>query len=208
MLALHPHAVQFAICKAWCRGRSCFADDDANTVLFRQSLEPRAEIYDVAHDGVGDAELRPHVADIHDATRDADPDSDRRPAAFAECVLEAGYRIDHAQSGSDGVVRMFVVVEWGAPKSHDRIAHVLVYGAAMLLDDAGDRCQEFVHEPCQLARIEIFRKSCEAAHVGEQHGHVAAVAFERGFFATGIEFRDQARRNVLTENAGQVPLVA
>src|SRR4029079_3730558 len=82
--ALYAHAIDLAAADVGHGGARVLADDDGDAVLLGQSLEPRCEGYRVAEHRVSLAEFRAHVADVHCAAVDADPDGELGPAALVE----------------------------------------------------------------------------------------------------------------------------
>jgi hypothetical protein len=80
VLALDTHHVDFAEHDVRDQLPGLVADQHAEIVLLGETFEARAEVHRVAHDGIGLAQLRAHVADAHASRVDADPDLELRPA--------------------------------------------------------------------------------------------------------------------------------
>ena len=78
-----------------------------------------------------------------------------------------------------------------AEERHDIVAHVFVDVAALVLDGLAEAREAAVHQRMHLLRVELFAELREAAHVREEHGHLAAL--RRGglgfFLRNAIEFR-------------------
>src|SRR5947199_7127302 len=62
---------------------------------------------------------------------------------------------------------------------HDAVAGVLVYRALEAVHALGQQLEEAVDDPVPLLGIELLRQLHRALHVGEEHGHLLALAFER-----------------------------
>ena len=78
-----------------------------------------------------------------------------------------------------------------AEDRHDIVAHMLVDGAAIALDDAVNRLEIAVQHGVGLLGAEPARKIGEAGDVGEQNGHLATFTGhggERGQFRRGSVF--------------------
>ena len=111
----------------------------------------------------------------------------------------------HDQRRMQRVFCMLLVLQWRAPKGHDRVADVLVDGAAIALNGFGHMRQVSIHHCRQLGWRQALRDRGEIAHVGKQHGHVAAFTFGR--IGAGIlgHFVDQFFRHIGTEDTGDLP---
>src|SRR5689334_7048675 len=88
VFSLHPHSVDFA---TYDPGDACLGgltDNNISPVLLCDAFEARAQVHGVAHDGVGLADLRSHVADPHRARVDADADLECQPTLCLESLVE------------------------------------------------------------------------------------------------------------------------
>ena len=104
-----------------------------------------------------------------------------------ELVVELAHGFCIVQAGDAGAFGVILVRQRRAPERHDRVADVLVERAAVILKTTSvTSCRyAFISRPAPPAS-ELSEMRGEVAHVGEQDGHVAALAFHRnasGFFA-------------------------
>ncbi len=94
---------------------------------------------------------------------------------------------------------MVGIVERRVPERHDRIAHVLVDGAALLKDHVGERRQQRVDEVGQLVRGEPLRNGGEVPDVAEQDGELLYLAAELEPVGVGDQLVDHRWRDVVRE---------
>ena len=169
--------------------------------MFGEPLQPGSEVYRISHDGISHAKLGTHIADVHFTARHADADCNRLPTLRLEIVAEILHRLDHLETRQNRMPGVIGISQGRAPKGHYRIAHILVDRAAVFLDHVRDRCQKLIHQARQFLGVKAFRDGRKTTDIGEQDREFLALAFERYFLATFIQFLHQRRRNVLAEYA-------
>src|SRR5437016_5363454 len=102
---------------------------------------------------------------------------------------------------------------------HDAVAGVLVHRALEAVHALGQQLEEAVDDPVPLLGIELLGELHRALHVGEEHGHLLALAFERaagaeyllGQVLRGVRrrrFLGQSRRRGLRSAAAPAELLA
>ena len=136
LVALDPHPVKFAVMKTPGAVGRGFADDEGHAIDFGDALQAGTQVHGVTQHRVGDAELRAHVADTHVAGIESYADFDPRPTARFEPVTDLLEFLEHRNRCFERVLRVLGIGQRGTPKSHDGIAHVLVDGATVLVNDA------------------------------------------------------------------------
>jgi len=67
-----------------------------------------------------------------------------------------------------------------AEQRHDPVAGVLIHRALEAVDAVGEDLEEAIHDAMPFLRINLLGQLHRAFHIGEQHGHLLALAFERG----------------------------
>jgi hypothetical protein len=83
-----------------------------------------------------------------------------------------------------------------AEQSHDRIADVLVHGAAILRNDGIGPGVKSLYQPAEILGIEPGGKCSEAAQVGKENRYLSALTSR---FGTG-----RGRRRTISGTAGRV----
>ncbi len=181
--------------------------DELRIVDPGQALETGTEVDGVADDRVGDTIPRPHVADIHDAGVDPDPEVDRRPLPFREPGIHAIQCAQHRDAGVHRPYRMVVLRQRRSPERHDRIAHVFVDGRAVAVQNIRHFGEIEVEHLGQLARVELLRDGGEIPNVAEQHGQFPRLAVQRIRLRFAADRADDLRRYVLPEYRYQFLLI-
>ena len=103
---------------------------------------------------------------------------------------------------------MRVLEQRRVPERHDGIAHELVDSAALGEDDVGQRREQPVEEGDQLLRRQPLGDVGEAAHVGEQHRHLARLAAELQLVVVARQLLDQRRGDVMSEGGAHAAALA
>ena len=75
---------------------------------------------------------------------------------------------------------MILVRDRRAEERHDAVAGELVDEALEALDALGEDREEALHDAAPLLRVELLGELHRALHVGEEHRHLLALAFEGG----------------------------
>ena len=136
-------------------------------------LEPRGHVHGVADDRVGVAH-RPgqHLAGVH-------PDAKGEVRAVREPVVHLGHGRLHPEAGPHRALRVVLVRHRGAEDRHHVVADVLVDGAAVALDLLAEPHQRAVHQRLHGLRVHPLRERGVAGEVGEQHGHLPPLLWQR-----------------------------
>jgi hypothetical protein len=75
---------------------------------------------------------------------------------------------------------MIFMRDRGPKERHDAVAHDLVDRALIAVDGCHHPFQHGIKELPRLLRIAIGKELQRTLHVGEEHGHLLALAFEGG----------------------------
>ena len=78
-----------------------------------------------------------------------------------------------------GALGVILVRDRRAEQRHDAVAGVLVDGALEAVHALGEDREEAIHDLVPLLRVELLGELHRALHVGEEHGHLLALAFRR-----------------------------
>jgi hypothetical protein len=84
------------------------------------------------------------------------------------------------ERGVAGALRVVLVRDRRAEEGHDAVAGVLVHRPLEAVHAVGEDLEEAVEDLVPLFRVELLCKIHRALHVGEQHGHLLALAFDGG----------------------------
>ena len=79
-----------------------------------------------------------------------------------------------------GAPRMVLVRDRRAEQRHDPVAGVLVDRALEAVNAVGEDREEAIHDLVPLFGIDLLGELHRALHVGEEDGHLLALAFEGG----------------------------
>ena len=90
------------------------------------------------------------------------------------------HRVTDGEGGADGALGVVVVRDRGAEHGHDAVAEVLVDVAVVLLDDPVDPVEEAFEQGVQRFGVEFPAQRGVADQIGEQHGHLPALATQNG----------------------------
>jgi hypothetical protein len=159
------------------RQRAAGEEDGAGQ---RRLLHARRQVRRLAHRRVVHAEVRadgPH----HNLARvepDADGDGHTRRASHLGGV--AADRLLHPQRGVARAHGMVLVGEGSAEQRHDAVTHDLVHGALVPVHGLHHVLDDRVQELSRLLGIAVGEQLHRALQVGEEHGHVLALAFQDG----------------------------
>ncbi len=96
---------------------------------------------------------------------------------------------------------MIRIIERRVPERHDRVAHVLVDGAAVLEDDFRKRRQQAVDELGELVRVHVLGDRREVAHVAEEQRQRPHLAAKLQLVRVGDDLVHHRRRDVIAERA-------
>ena len=148
-------------------------------IRLRHLLHPGREVGGLAHRGVVHVEVatdRPHQ---HVAGIQADPDLDGNAMRTLHLVAVAAHPLLHAEGRVAGAERVIFVGERGAEESHDAVAHDLVDGAFVVVDGLHHALQDGVEQVARLLGVALGEQLHGALEVGEENGHLLALAFQR-----------------------------
>jgi hypothetical protein len=144
-------------------------------------LHPRGQVRSLSHRGVVHVEIAADGAhdDLPGVQPDTDLDHGRVRASYVfRVLLHAFLHPDRRIAGPHGVVLMG---ERRAEQRHDPVAHHLVDRALIAVDGLHHPFEHRIEEFAGLLGIAISEQLHGALEVGEEHGHLLALAFERGF---------------------------
>ena len=85
-----------------------------------------------------------------------------------------------------GALRVILVRDRRAEERHDAVAGVLVRRALEAVHAVGEDREEAIDDAVPLFRVELLGELHRALHVGEEHGHLLALAFEGGARGAGF----------------------
>ena len=86
----------------------------------------------------------------------------------------------HSQRGIAGADRVVLVPDRRSEQRHDPVAHHLVDGALVVMDGLHHPFEHRVEELPGLLGVAVGEELHRALEVGEEHGHLLALAFEGG----------------------------
>ena len=84
------------------------------------------------------------------------------------------------ESRVTGPPRMILVRDRRSEQRHDAVARVLIDRAFEAVNSVRKDREETIHNLVPLFRVDLFGKVHRALHVGEEDGHLLALAFESG----------------------------
>jgi hypothetical protein len=87
-------------------------------------------------------------------------------------LLESQRRVARAD-------RMILMGERRAEKRHDAVAHHLIHRALVAVNRFHHPFENRIQEPARLVRVALGEQLHRAFHVGEEDGHLLALAFDR-----------------------------
>ena len=107
---------------------------------------------------------------------------------------------------------MVLVRDRRAEHCHDPIAHVLIDRALEAVNSVGQDREEALHDPVPVLGIDRLREIHRALEVGEENGHLLALAFQRasrrqdllGEVLRGIGRRGPNRGRLFTQRSTAV----
>ena len=82
------------------------------------------------------------------------------------------------ERGEAGAPRVILVRDRRSEQRHDAVAGVLIHRALEAVNAVGEYLEEAVQDLVPLFRIELLGQIHRALHVGEEHRHLLALAFE------------------------------
>ena len=89
-------------------------------------------------------------------------------------------RVAQVQRGEAGALRVVLVGDGRAEQRHDAVAGVLVHRAFEAVHAVGEDGEEAIEDAVPFLRIHLLGQFHRALDVGEQDGHLLALAFEGG----------------------------
>ena len=152
---------------------------DAGAVRARDLLQARGDVGHGTLRGVVHAQV---VADLphHDLARvDPDPRREVEAALEAQLVGEARELVAQLQRREARALRVVLVRDRRAEQRHDPVAGVLIHRALVAVYALGEDLEEAIEQTVPVLGVELRREIGRALHVGEQHRHLLALAFER-----------------------------
>jgi len=157
-------------------------------------LHAGSDVDRIAQRGVLDPEVRPDLADDHQAGVDADPHVDLDAVPGSDGRLRTGHRLDDVEPCPDSPDRVVLVGDRGAEESEDGVAEEAGERPLVAVDRLDEVLEGRVHEVGPVLGIHLFGGRRRSLHVGEEHGDGASLA---GHGPTG------ARRLELGEHLGR-----
>ena len=144
-----------------------------------QLLHPLREPHRVALRRVVHAEVVADLADHHLARVEAHADGEADAARGPQLVRVASDLVTEMERRPARALGVVLVRDRRPEERHDAVAGVLVHRALEAVHALGQQLEEAVHDPVPLFGIELLRQLHRALHVGEEHRHLLALAFER-----------------------------
>jgi hypothetical protein len=142
-------------------------------------LHPRGQVGRLADRGVVHAQIAADGAHHDFARVEPDPDLHVHAVRSARLLRVARHRFLHAQSGVAGAHRVVLVGERCTEEGHDAVAHHLVHRALVAVHRFHHPVEHGVEDPAGVFRVAVGEQFHRALHVGEQHRHLLAFAFQR-----------------------------
>ena len=152
---------------------------DQHGARARELLHPRGEMRRLTDCRVVHAQVIADRADHDFAGVEPDPDLHGH-AVRAPRLL--GVSIDgflHAERGITGADGVVFVRDRRAEQCHDPVAHHLVHRALVVVNGVHHVCEDRVEDLARLLRIAVGDELHRTLEVGEEDGHLLALAFER-----------------------------
>src|SRR5262252_9306664 len=132
----------------------------------------------LADGGVVHAEIAADGSDDDIAGVESDPDLDTCPVGVTRFFRVLLDRFLHAQRRVAGAHGMVLVGDGRAEERHDAIPHDLVHGAFKAVDRVHHALEHGVEDLPRLLGIAVGEELHRALEVGEEDGHLFALAFE------------------------------
>ena len=107
---------------------------------------------------------------------DPDPGREVEAGAAAQLGRVLGDVVEHLQSRVTGAPRVILVGDRGAEDGHDPVTGELVDGSLKALHRVGQDREEALHDLAPLLRVLPLGEVHRAAHVGEEHRYLLALA--------------------------------
>ena len=145
----------------------------------RHLLHPRGEVGGLADRRVVHAEVVRDRAHDDLAGVEAHPDPDAEPFEPLHLVGPAAHAVLHAQGGVAGADGVVLVGQRRAEERHDPVAHDLVHGALVPVDGLQHALEDRVEQVPRVLGITVGQELHRALEVGEEDGHLLALALER-----------------------------
>ena len=108
----------------------------------------------------------------------ADADLDGGPVGSPHGVGVALHRLLHAQRRVAGARRVVLEGERRAEEGHDAVAHHLVHRALVAVNGVHHQLEHGIEELAGLLGVAVGQQLHRALHVGEENGHLLALALE------------------------------
>ena len=126
---------------------------------------------------------RPHH---HLSGVQTDPNVDERALAPAQLLGVALDRLLHAQGGVTRPQAVVFESEGCSEQRHDSVAHHLVYGPLVTVDGLHHPFKHRIKDLAGLFGIAVGKQLHRALEVGEEHGHLLALALEGALRCEGL----------------------
>ena len=144
----------------------------------RELLHPRGEMRRLADSGVVHVEIVPYGAD-DDLTRvEADADLHVDAVSAASFLGVSLDRLLHPQGRVARADRVILVGNGGPEQRHDAVAHHLVHRPLVAVDGLHHEFKHRIKDLAGLFGIAVGEEFHRALEVGEEHGHLLALAFQ------------------------------
>jgi len=128
--------------------------------------------------GVVHAQIVADLAHYHLAGVEPHAHREVDGARQSQFVSPAFQLVARMQRRVAGALRVVLVRDRRAEEGHDAVAGVLVHRPLEAVHAVGKDLEEAIEDGVPLLRIELFRQLHRALHVGEEDGHLLALAFE------------------------------
>ena len=151
----------------------------------RERLHALRQADRVADGGVLGLVVLADRAGDHLARVDPDPDREAEPLGAAKLARVLGDELADVKSREAGPRGVVLVRDRRPEQRHDPVARELVHGALEAPDALGEQREEALHDLTPLLGVGLLGHVHRAHDVGEQDGHLLALAVERRRFVFG-----------------------
>ena len=146
----------------------------------RRLLKARGQVGGVAHRRVVHPQVIADLPDDDGPRVEADPHLQGKAALALDLPIVVSERPLDRERGVRRPARAVLVSDRGAEERHHAVARVLVDRALEPVNLGRDQLEASVHDAVHVLRIQLLGERGEARDVGEEDGHLAALALEGG----------------------------
>ena len=133
----------------------------------------------LADGGVVHSQIAPDAADQDVAGVEPGADLHLDTLAAPQLFRVAPDGVLHAQRRVAGAHRMILVRQRRAEERHDAVTHHLIHRALVSMDGVHHPLEDWIEELAGVLGVSLGEQLHGAFQIGEEHGHLLALAFER-----------------------------